>query len=287
MSKPLMVAAALFLLAGCRSMPVREDAAPAATPATAPAPSQVDEVKDLNAITQALNAAQGKRVLLVLDIDDTLLTSTRFFGSDTWYEWDKTLPPAERVLCKFDLIALNYEAGTQQLTQPDAADLINALSVDRLLLTSRGANYRGGTLRELKEHAYRLPPTLGQPSRGEAWTWTDPTNQKTAPVSYDDGVFMTTGANKGLVLLDLLKARGLSYDHIILVDDGRRNIDNMQAALAAAGIAYHGLWYTRIDKTVSPAEAQEGKDGWAAWKTLLQTVYPERWTRFENGDCYN
>ena len=197
--------ACLLLLAGCQGLPVRETA-PA--PAAAPVLSQVDEVKDLNAITTALAAAQGRKTLLVLDIDDTLLTSERFFGSDAWYEWEKTLPQGERVLCKFDVIALNYEAGTQQLTQPDAADLINALSVDRLWLTSRGANYRGGTLRELKEHAYRLPPTLGQPSRGEAWTWTDPTNQKTAPVAIPASVAMTSAMAAAAIAASVRLARG-------------------------------------------------------------------------------
>jgi hypothetical protein len=279
-----LVFTALLLLAGCQGLPVREAAQ---APAAAPVLSQVDEVKDLNAIAAALAAAQGRKTLLVLDIDDTLLTSERFFGSDAWYEWEKTLPQGERVLCKFDVIALNYEASTQVLTQADAPALVNALTVDRLLLTSRGANYRGGTLRELAQAKYQLPPTLGQPTRGTMWTWTDPVDQRSATVSYDQGVFMTTGANKGRVLLDLLKERGLSYEHIILADDGRKNIDHMQAALAQAGVSYHGLWYTRIDKTVSPAKAQEGKDGWAAWKTLLQTIYPERWERFNQGKCYN
>ncbi|MBK8283795.1 MAG: DUF2608 domain-containing protein [Ahniella sp.] len=119
------------------------------------------------------------------------------------------------------------------------------------------------------------------------WTWTDPTSDRSIPVSYDQGVFMTTGANKGLVLLDLLEERGLKYEHIILADDGRKNIDNMKAALADAGISYHGLWYTLIDKNVSPEEAKQGAEGWAAWKTLLQTVYPDRWTRFEAKQCFN
>lgn len=279
-----LVIIAVLLLAGCQGLPVREKAS-ASTPA--PVLSQVDEVKDLNAITTALAAAQGRKTLLVLDIDDTLLTSKSFFGSDAWYEWEKTLPEGERVLCKFDVIALNYEAGTQVLTQEDAPALVNALTVDRLLLTSRGASYRGGTLRELAHAKYQLPPTLGQPTRGTMWTWTDPVEKRSATVSYDQGVFMTTGANKGRVLLDLLKERGLSYEHIILADDGRKNIDHMQAALAEAGVSYHGLWYTRIDKTVSQVEAQEGKDGWAAWKSLLRTVYPERWERLMQGQCHN
>lgn len=276
--------ASILLLAGCKGLPTQpEGRGPAAGPPT----SKVDEVKDLKAITAALDEARAKKTLLVLDIDDTLLTSKTFFGSDAWYEWEKSLPQAQRVACKFDLIALNYEAGTQVLTQADAPALVNALTVDRILLTSRGANYRGGTIRELKQSGYQLPAPLGNPARGSIWRWTDPETNKAVPVSYDNGVFMTTGANKGLVLLDLLQERGLSYDHIILADDGRKNIDNMQAALAKAGISYHGLWYTLIDKTVSDDEAKAGVAGWEAWKSLLRTVYPDRWARFEQNQCFN
>lgn len=284
MSIRTLLFASILLLAGCKGMPTKSEGL---RPDTAPAPSKVEEVKDLKAITTALDQAAARKTLLVLDIDDTLLTSRVFFGSDSWYEWEKTLPAEQKVLCKFDLIALNYEAGTQVLTQADAPELVNALTVDRILLTSRGANYRGGTIRELKQAGYQLPAPLGNPTRGSMWTWIDPETNKPTPVSYDNGVFMTTGANKGLVLVDLLKERGLHYDHIILADDGRRNIDNMQAALAKAGISYHGLWYTPVDKTVSADEAEQGKAGWEAWKTLLQTVYPERWARFEQNKCYN
>jgi hypothetical protein len=284
MSIRILMLASVMLIAGCKGMPTRTDAA---RPSAAPAPSKVEQVTDLSAITTALAAAGSRKTLLVIDIDDTLLTSTGFFGSDSWYEWEKSLPEEQKVACKFDLIALNYEAGTQVLTQPDAPALVNALTVDRILLTSRGANYRAGTIRELKQYGYQLPAPLGGPARGAMWTWTDPESQRQVPVSYDSGVFMTTGANKGLVLLDLLNDRGLTYDHIILADDGRRNIDNMQAALAKANISYHGLWYTRIDKTVSDDDKKQGHAGLAAWKSLLQTVYPERWARFEQKQCFN
>ncbi|MBK8283794.1 MAG: DUF2608 domain-containing protein [Ahniella sp.] len=147
----IFVISALAFLSACSSMPRQGTA-----------PSIVDEVKDLNAITTALEAAKGKKTLLVLDIDDTLLTSAVFFGSDAWYEWDKTLPEDQRVSCKFDLIAMNFEAGTQVLTQPDAPALVNGLTVDRLMLTSRGANYRGGTIRELKQFGYQLPVSTRQ-----------------------------------------------------------------------------------------------------------------------------
>lgn len=284
----LFAASLIVLLAGCNATATRKGA---------PALSQVTEVKELARINDALVEAAGKKVLLVLDIDDTLLTSSTFFGSDAWYEWQKHLPEGDpgRVACRFDVIAMNYELGTQRVTEPGAPALINGLDVDTLLLTSRSGMYRAATERELLKAGYALPAMLderacecddesGRDSRedGIIYRWMKEAGAKPVTVSYDRGLFMTAGQDKGRMLRNLLERRGIHYDHVILVDDGRPNIDAMKAALADAGVDYHGLWYTRVDKTPFP---QEGIDGWAALKDLLRTTFPERLARFEAGDC--
>ncbi|MDQ3161024.1 MAG: DUF2608 domain-containing protein, partial [Pseudomonadota bacterium] len=104
-------------------------------------------------------------------------------------------------------------------------------------------------------------------------------------VGYDQGIFMTAGQDKGLILLDLLGRLELQYDRVVLVDDGEANIKNMQAALRDAGIDYHGLHYTRIDKRVSESEAKAGLQGWQTWRTLLTTNYPDRLEAFNSGRC--
>ena len=52
--------------------------------------SEVRAIDDLALVSTVL-AESPKRTLLVLDIDDTLLTSDNFFGSDKWYEWQHSL----------------------------------------------------------------------------------------------------------------------------------------------------------------------------------------------------
>ena len=88
-----------------------------------------------------------------------------------------------------------------------------------------------------------------------------------------------------MVLLDLLQRLHLRYDRVVLVDDGEKNIANMQAALRDAGIDYLGLHYTRIDKTVDAEEARAGRDGWQAWRRLLAGTYPQRLQTLERGAC--
>ena len=278
----LLPLALIALLGACASTGI----APAPSTAAGPAASEVRESRDLGDIAAAL-AESPRRTLLVLDIDDTLLTSEGFFGSDSWYEWQKTLPTGDpgKVPCLFDVISLNYEAGIQQATQPDGPSLVNGLGVDKLLLTSRNPLYRGGTLRTLRDAGYALPAPLGGNGDGGVWEFRKAPGAQPVRVAYDQGVFMTSGQDKGLVLLDLLRRLGLRYERVLLVDDGEKNIANMQAALGKAGIDYLGLHYTRVDKQVSAADADAGRRGWQAWRGLLGSLYPRRLQQFEAGSC--
>ena len=267
----------VVLLSACAGQAVR----PSATPE-----SEVRASHDLADIAPAL-AESTKRTLLVLDIDDTLLTSDGFFGSDKWYEWQKTLPASDpgKVPCLFDVISLNYETGGQRATQPDGPALVNAVQVDKLLLTSRNPLYRGGTLRTLRDAGYALPAPLAGQADGSSWDFRKPPDAAPVRITYDQGVFMTTGQDKGLALLALLQRLHTRYDRVVLVDDGKKNIDNMQNALRKAGVDYLGLHYLRVDKSIAAADAQAGRAGWQAWQRLLGEVYPQRLQALQQGQC--
>ena len=267
----------VVLLSACAVQAVR----PSATPE-----SEVRASHDLADIAPAL-AESTKRTLLVLDIDDTLLTSDGFFGSDKWYEWQKTLPASDpgKVPCLFDVISLNYETGGQRATQPDGPALVNAVQVDKLLLTSRNPLYRGGTLRTLRDAGYALPAPLAGQADGSSWDFRKAPDAAPVRITYDQGVFMTTGQDKGLALLALLQRLHTRYDRVVLVDDGKKNIDNMQNALRKAGVDYLGLHYLRVDKSIAAADAQAGRAGWQAWQRLLSEVYPQRLQALQQGQC--
>ena len=267
----------VVLLSACAGQAVR----PSATPE-----SEVRASHDLADIAPAL-AESTKRTLLVLDIDDTLLTSDGFFGSDKWYEWQKTLPASDpgKVPCLFDVISLNYETGGQRATQPDGPALVNAVQVDKLLLTSRNPLYRGGTLRTLRDAGYALPAPLAGQADGSSWDFRKAPDAAPVRITYDQGVFMTTGQDKGLALLALLQRLHTRYDRVVLVDDGKKNIDNMQNALRKAGVDYLGLHYLRVDKSIAAADAQAGRAGWQAWQRLLGEVYPHRLQALQQGQC--
>ena len=263
------------VLAACAALP----------PSRAPAvESRISEIKSLARLSDVLAEAPDTRTLVVFDIDDTLLTSSTFFGSDYWYEWQKSLAPGEagKALCLFDVIGANYELGTQRPTEPDAVRVFNGLNRDVLLLTARSPMYRGGTERELLAAGYVLPPMRGKPGHGEYFEQPAGT-----AISYQHGILMVSGQDKGALLTTWLNRRGLHYRRVILVDDGRRNIENVQRSLQSAGINYHGLWYTRIDKPEPVPETlrRQGVEGWQRLEALMRTMFPERLARWQSGQC--
>lgn len=269
------------LLVGCSTQQVVSS-----KPGTA-ATSDTLETRDLVDVLKLLSEPHPGRTLLVLDIDDTLLTSSTFFGSDAWYEWQKSLSPQSPgyVPCRFDVIGMNYEVGTQVPTQEDAVAAINAIPLDKIILTARSPMYRGGTIRELKKAGYELPAPLQPAFAGAIYEYRSDPSQPGVTVSYHQGVFMVSGQNKGLLLLDLLNHLQLTYDRVVLVDDGKRNIDDMRNALASTGIEYRGVHYTRIEKAMDPAREQQGIEGWKTWQQLLAATYPDRLARLNAGQC--
>lgn len=180
---------------------------------------------------------------------------------------------------------MNYEAGTQVPTQDDAVAAINAIPLDKIIVTARSPMYRGGTIRELKKAGYKLPAPLEPALAGAIYEYQQDPDAPGVTVSYHEGVLMTAGQNKGLVLLDLLKHLQVSYTRVVLADDGEKHITDMREAMASAGIAYRGVHYTRIDKNVDAQREQEGIAGWKSWQQLLSTTYPERLARMKAGEC--
>ena len=252
-----------------------------------PARSEILPITDLADLGKILDRPVGARTLVVLDIDDTLLTSAGFFGSDRWYEWQRTLSPdaAGYVPCRFDVMAMNYESGTQVPTQENAAALVNAIRTDKVILTARSELYRAATVRELKHAGYALSDTLGLRSDELIYEWRSSSQAPPVVVGYRDGVFMVSGQNKGVLLLDLLRRLDLTYERVVLVDDGEKNIRAMRDALVSAGIDYVGLHYMRVSKSVDAQDVQAGIAGWQAWQQLLSASYPQRMQRLMHGEC--
>lgn len=260
-----------------------------------PSVSQIVTVQDLASAIDQAEALPSRSTLVVLDIDDTLLTATEFFGSDKWYDWQRgralspngeplAIAEADKVSCLFDTLGISYEIAKNRPTQANMAGLVKQVNNDLLILTARSSAYRAATMRELSYNGLDFSDKALTPVNvGYHYDFTH--GGRTANVSYVDGVFMVQGMDKGVMLLDLLARTNRNYDAVLFVDDKTKNINNMAKAMENAGVDFYGFHYVKIDKTVSSAEVTQAQAAASDLTKLLNSHFADRAEMINDGKC--
>ncbi len=182
----------------------------------------------------------SSRVLVVFDIDNTLLKARQPLGSDQWFEWQadaiaKKTPDA--VFATFDELleaqANLYQLSKMSLTQQDLPALVATLKSNGhsiFLLTSRGPNLRNVTERELSRNGLSFGDKTIMKGIPEDFIEV-PFKQK---VSFQNGIFMTAGHHKGEALAYLVKKSNKSFDAIVFADDLEKHTKRVGETFAAS-----------------------------------------------------
>lgn len=185
---------------------------------------------DVYAKVRELNTKYSPRdVLVVFDIDNTLLKARQPIGSDQWFEWQSEAiknASSDAIFKNFDeLLAVQadfFQLSAMDLTEASLPIVVGAFKRfghNIVLLTSRGPSLRNVTERELqRNNLWFSDSTLGAGYPMEYME--SPFKQK---VSFMNGIFMTSGHHKGEALAYLLKKTGRNYKAIIFVDDHERH----------------------------------------------------------------
>jgi hypothetical protein len=239
------------------------------------------------------------RVLLVLDIDNTVMSMDEDLGSDHWFEWQNYLltnePDSPHLVARtfpglLEAQGVLYNRGHMHPTQPDEPELISKIQKQRvatILLTSRGPEFRGPTERELKRCGYDfeksalevndvpageyLPYDPKQPEKN-GLTAAELVKYKLGaprPVQYAKGCFMTAGQHKGMLLLTLLKHAKNDIKAIIYVDDNVRHVGAVFSAAVARNIEVTSYQYQHEDVRVQRFQYGDKTavdEGWLAVK---------------------
>jgi Protein of unknown function (DUF2608) len=261
--------------------------------------ADTDDFADVVAATLDYADQVGpERVLLVLDIDNTLLAMNHDFGSDQWFEWQKYLlehEPRSRqnVADSFEGLleaqGLLYNLGRMHPPQPNLPLLVSRLQgrgIRTLVLTSRGDEFRVATERELSRNGYDfsstalpvsgvpggryLPYDLDNP-QADGLTAKDVTALKLSEpreISYANGIMMTSGQNKGAMLLTILHRASVDIDAIVYDDDNIRHVSFVFAAIAGRGEEITAFHYTREDDEVKRFQYGSKKDVTRRWRKL-------------------
>ncbi|MFA0309775.1 hypothetical protein BH581_08620 [Vibrio splendidus] len=236
--------------------------------------------------------ANGEKPLIVIDIDNTLLTSTSNIGGDIWYQWQRgkldVKPSAEdKVDCLFqDSIGLLYELIPMKIIEDDVPNTVSewqdkGLTV--MALTSRSPNYRYATEREMVRNQFDMARTaLKAKGSDELPIYID--NPK-RPLSYINGIMMTTGMNKGTMLDYILDKTGQSFSSVVFIDDSQKNITNMEKAYKDdASIDMNIFHYTKVEhdrikqygSVLTQKQADKMASDWKELNVVLDKIAPAR-----------
>jgi hypothetical protein len=248
-----------------------------------------------------------KNVLVVFDIDNTLMAMPQNFGSDQWFGWQsencmnkkaQTFCVANNFGSLLDVQGKIFAMSNMIPSEPKTPSIVKNLQKKGykfILLTSRGYVYRNSTERALKMNKMNFIDSSIGPKKGYAGTYTpyklkgfkkfglskmDMTkmgNKKPRPVSFMNGVFMTSGLNKGIMLKSLLAKTKSNFKAIIFADDHKKHTVRMQAILGnTKGLDLTTFRYGAIDKTVKAfhkSKKTKSIKAWKAMKALDGTVF--------------
>ena len=228
------------------------------------------------------------RVLVVFDIDNTILAMEQGLGADQWYEWQKELAKNDHCSVQNvgDRLAVQgalYFASAMRTTQADAASQVKSIQdrgIPVIVLTSRGADFRLQTFRELRRNGYSFSHSAIGPAGAYGQSFIPVEDGRLS--RYEDGVFMTAGQHKGQMLYALLQKTGTALPAVIvMVDDKQANLDAVKETFSALGVPVHAWRYSGEDQNVESFDPQRAHAEWksieAALRQIQQALGPDNY----------
>jgi len=274
----LALSALLLSLTACAPAPTveQEDAPP-------PPANLLGSTDELQLVTELAidlaNTYGGDQVLVVLDIDNTLLAMEQDLGSDQWYYWQKALEEEDpcNALVVNDRLAVQgalYFASAMRPTQADAARQVQRMQDSGLrviVLTARGPGFRLATFRELRRNGFNFWTNAWPPQRGFVEPFIPENGTRLA--TYEDGVLFAAGQNKGKVLKTMLEMSGLGNPRVIVMaDDKQANLKEVMGAFSWSETKVHAWRYTREDSTVEAFDPDKAAALWSELKPPLERI---------------
>lgn len=241
-----------------------------------------------NDAAELAERAGKDNVLVVFDIDNTLLAMEQGLGADQWYEWQKELNKQDQcnmqnVGDRFAVQGALYFASAMRRTQDDGADQVKAIQgegISVIALTSRGPDYQLQTFRELRRNDYSFAYSSIGPQGGYEQAFM-PT-EKGRLALFEDGVFLTAGQHKGKMLNALLEKTGTPVPAVIvMVDDKQKNLEAVIETFSALNVPVHAWRYTREDQNVRDFDPEQAHSQWksieSALRQIQQTLGPDNY----------
>jgi len=268
--------------------------------------SQISNVDKL--IREKGSKYGNKKVLVVFDLDNTLLTMSQGFGSNEWFDWqygalkkcdietkkecdsqtkkDKAFKNLDELLAYQTLLMTIIPMKTVESTIPDVVSALQKDGYPVIVETSRGPDMLSVTMRELRNNKLEFesseigegfPESYIPVTEQNKYSLTDAeiTAMKVLPArpsAYYEGVYFTAGQNKGAMLRALLSRLKLSYSAIVLVDDTRKHSEALQTAFKDSKVDLTTFEYTAKLNEVKAFEASNKKIEKKKFKRLSDAI---------------
>lgn len=255
-----------------------------------------DKIAEVAKQTYAYGEKYGvANVLVVFDLDDTLLAPNQDLGSTAWFEWQHGLaggsyPGFWEFAAKLN--ALSGMHTMEQVTAPTVAE-IQKKGYKAIILTGRGPDVRSQTEESLRKNNLGFGKSaIGAGFPGEFVPVTNddlggltPAEvesfglHKPRPVSYENGLFMGAGQHKGALLRVLLHKTASSFRAIVFADDQLRNHRQMIEAFPDGCVDLTTFAYTADRAQLDRFEKSNKKkviDDVQKLNRVLKEVFPEK-----------
>lgn len=243
------------------------------------------------------------QVLVVLDVDNTLLAMNQALGSDQWFSWQEDL--LKKAPKSPQLVAPDFEGllqvqwtlhalGGMHPPEPKLPSLLAELQSKGctfVILTSRSPETRASTLRELRKNNYEIMQsalTIDEKQRGEFLPdQFQPCNKdrvvsqtllkqlkalKPRNVSYSEGLYLTAGQHKGWMLRALLARTDQQFKAIVFVDDKLKHCQRVEQAFQGQKEQVLTFRYGREDGNVAAFHQSSKQHVIRQWKKLNKAI---------------
>jgi hypothetical protein len=238
-----------------------------------------------------------KNVLVVFDVDNTLLKNNIEVGSEQWFYWQDSLMKTnskQKVADTFsgllNVQGLLFDLDPMKLTDDNVDEVITRLQasgVKTIVLTSRGSAYRSTTERTLLGNGIDFSKTkIGYDVGGSflPYNLNKLTKEEKEMVgsrapsetSYVNGIFMTSGQHKGLMLKSLLEKFDFNPSLIVFIDNHEKQVTRVHDTFKGNNnvIVYRFSGMDKVYESFNDKKKQDKADrDWRKIKRFIEDLY--------------
>lgn len=220
----------------------------------------------------------AKNVLIVFDIDNTLLKARQPLGSDQWFEWEADAIKQASSSANFktfeQLLKVQadlFQLSSMSLTENFIPQMVQSLKKNGhsiILLTSRSPDLRSVTERELEKNNLWFSDSSIMGGVPHSFIESPFKNK----VSFMNGIFMTSGHHKGEALAYLLTKARKQFKAIIFADDHERHTRRVYETFSnSSNIEIVTFRYGQEDEAVAAFKEGSKSHVNAQLRAILQT----------------